>query len=151
MYVVHKADGMTLAGGTEEHGSGFSVATTASGLDEIMESAVRIASFLAEAMLIHHVAGLPPGSPDGLPLLGPVPGSDGLYVRDAETAQTGDFDLQNLMRLGVMNRGINWSTRGLDVTGAFTRQDVDLTIEAFRQVSMELKPLMSIVAPHLVT
>jgi glycine oxidase len=80
MYLVHKADGMTLAGATEEHESGFVAATTAEGLAEIMGPSVQMAPFLADAQLVHHVAGLRPGTPDELPLVGPVPGWEGLYI-----------------------------------------------------------------------
>ena len=80
MYAVHKADGMTLAGATEERESGFDVATTREGRAQIIEAAVRMAPFLADATLVHHVAGLRPGTPDDLPLLGPVPGWERLYI-----------------------------------------------------------------------
>ncbi len=80
MYVVHKADGLTWAGTTEEHESGFVNHPTPESRPIIMEAALRLAPSLEEAEVVSHVSGLRPGSGDGLPLIGPVPGWEGVYM-----------------------------------------------------------------------
>ncbi|RMF86575.1 MAG: FAD-dependent oxidoreductase, partial [Nitrospinota bacterium] len=80
MYLVYKADGITLAGATEEHESGFVNRPTAEGRDKIMAAALRLAPSLADAEVVNHVSGLRPGSGDGFPLIGPVPEWEGLYM-----------------------------------------------------------------------
>ena len=80
MYVLLKADGSTLAGATHEPEAGFDAVTTPEGLERVMEAAIEIAPFLAEAKLVHHLVGLRPGTADDLPLLGPVAGWEGLFM-----------------------------------------------------------------------
>ena len=80
MYLVHKADGITLAGTTEEHDSGFVVQPTAAGRQAILEAALHMAPSLEEAQVVGHIAGLRPCSADRLPLIGPVPGWQGVYL-----------------------------------------------------------------------
>jgi len=80
MYVVHKADGITLAGATEEHDSGFACHPTPEGRQVILEAALHLAPSLGEAEVVNQVAGLRPCSADRLPLIGPVPGWPGVYM-----------------------------------------------------------------------
>jgi glycine oxidase len=80
MYLVHKADGTTLAGATEEHDSGFANHPTTQGRQEILQAALHMAPSLGDAEVVDQVAGLRPCSRDGLPLIGAVPGYDGLYM-----------------------------------------------------------------------
>jgi glycine oxidase len=80
MYVVRKADGTTLAGATEEHESGFDNHPTPEGRQVILEAALHLAPSLGDAEVVHQVAGLRPCSADRLPLIGPVPGWQGLYM-----------------------------------------------------------------------
>lgn len=80
MYLVHKADGLTLAGTTEEHDSGFVNQPTAAGRQAILEAALKMAPGLEEAQVVGQVCGLRPCSPDGLPLIGPVPGWQRVYL-----------------------------------------------------------------------
>jgi hypothetical protein len=70
-------------------------------------------------------------------------------VTDAQTAHKADLRLFNVLRLGMLNRGMNWSTRGFGVTGAFREEDVDETIDGFRRTLLEMKPLIEDVAPAL--
>ena len=80
MYVVRKADGVTLAGATEEHDSGFVCHPTLEGRQLVLEAALHLAPSLGDAEIVNQVAGLRPGSVDRLPLIGPVPGWQGLYM-----------------------------------------------------------------------
>ena len=80
MYLVHKADGITLAGTTEEHDSGFVNQPTAAGRQAILEAALKMAPSLEEAQVVGHVSGLRPCSADHLPLIGPVPSWQGVYL-----------------------------------------------------------------------
>lgn len=80
MYLVLKADGSTLAGATEEPEAGFAAVTTPEGLAHIMDAAIEMAPFLADAKLVHHMVGLRPGSEDSLPLIGAVPGWESLFI-----------------------------------------------------------------------
>jgi glycine oxidase len=79
-YLVRKADGITLAGTTEEHDSGFANHPTAAGRQAILSAALHMAPSLADAQVQGQVCGLRPCTADRLPLLGAVPGWQGLYM-----------------------------------------------------------------------
>ncbi len=78
-YLVPRPDGRVLAGATEED-AGFDKRTTAAALRDLLEFAISLVPDLAVAPLERSWAGLRPGSPDGLPFLGPVPGFENLFV-----------------------------------------------------------------------
>jgi glycine oxidase len=82
-YIVPRADGRLLAGSTTER-AGYEKSVTPAGLEAIRRIALEIAPGLAEARVADSWAGLRPGTPDGLPIIGPgaVPGllhATGLY------------------------------------------------------------------------
>jgi glycine oxidase len=78
-YLVPRPDGRVLVGSTEEH-AGFDKRTTAAAIRDLLDFAAGLVPALAAAHLERAWAGLRPGSPDGLPFLGPVPGFDNLFV-----------------------------------------------------------------------
>ncbi len=63
-----------LAGATVEE-AGFEKAVTAGGLHQVLGTALRIAPSLAAARVVESWAGLRPGTPDELPVLGRVDGT----------------------------------------------------------------------------
>lgn len=82
-YVVPRRGGRLLAGSTLER-AGFVKEVTAEGLEAIRRTAAQIAPLLADLRAADSWAGLRPGTPDGLPIVGPgaVPGlfhATGLY------------------------------------------------------------------------
>jgi glycine oxidase len=78
-YLVPRPDGRVLVGSTEEY-VGYDKRTTAAAIQELLALAARLVPDLATAHVERAWAGLRPGSPDGLPFLGAVPGAEGLYV-----------------------------------------------------------------------
>jgi glycine oxidase len=78
-YVIPRRDGHVLVGSTLED-AGFERATTAAAREDLAAAAARIVPGLAELPLARHWAGLRPGSPDGVPWIGPVEGVPGLFV-----------------------------------------------------------------------
>ncbi|QTF93304.1 glycine oxidase ThiO [Halomonas sp. BM-2019] len=78
-YVIPRADGRVLAGSTLEE-CGFDKSIDAEARTSLRESALAIVPALADCEVEHHWAGLRPGSPDGVPFIGAVPGIDNLYV-----------------------------------------------------------------------
>ena len=80
MYLVHKADGITLAGTTYEPDSGFANHPTPAGLEAIINATVRMAPSLEDAQVRDHTSGLRPASDDSLPLIGSIPGWQGVYM-----------------------------------------------------------------------
>jgi glycine oxidase len=78
-YLVPRLDGRVLIGATEEH-VGFAKDTTAAGIHGLLELGIRLVPRLAEAALEKTWAGLRPGSPDGSPFIGTVPGIENLFV-----------------------------------------------------------------------
>jgi len=78
-YVVPRADGRVLIGSTEEH-AGFNKQTTAAAIADLLALGCQLAPGLAEARVERSWAGLRPGSPDGLPFLGSVPGFSNVYI-----------------------------------------------------------------------
>jgi glycine oxidase len=78
-YLVPRPDGRVLVGSTEED-AGFDKRTTAAAIHDLLSLAFRLVPSLRGAALERSWAGLRPGSPDGLPLLGPVPGWHNLFI-----------------------------------------------------------------------
>lgn len=79
-YMVPWPDGRVAAGATRETGSGFDPRLTAAGVREVLQEALRVAPGLADWDIHEMRVGLRPLSPDGLPILGPVPGVEGIYL-----------------------------------------------------------------------
>lgn len=78
-YAIPRKDGHILVGSTLEH-MGFDKAPTAEALASLKASAEELLPSLAEAQVIGHWAGLRPGSPEGIPFIGEVPGCRGLWL-----------------------------------------------------------------------
>jgi glycine oxidase len=78
-YLVPKLDGSVVVGATSEH-AGFDRRVTAAGVAALLEAAARLVPALADASFRSAWAGLRPATPDGLPLVGPLPEVDGLVV-----------------------------------------------------------------------
>ncbi len=74
-YLVPRAAGDVLVGATTER-VGFVRGVTLAGLAELITIATRIAPRLAGCNVLDHWAGFRPGTPDGLPLVGPTPVSN---------------------------------------------------------------------------
>jgi glycine oxidase len=71
--VVPKRDGVILAGTTVEK-AGFDASTTPMGERDIAGATEALMPEIASYPVLRTTAGLRPGSPDGLPFLGPLPG-----------------------------------------------------------------------------
>jgi glycine oxidase len=78
-YVIPRRDGRVLVGSTVEY-RGFDKTTTAVAKRTLQHYALDHFPVLSEAIIEHHWAGLRPGSPHGIPYIGPVPGIQGLYL-----------------------------------------------------------------------
>lgn len=78
-YLVPRDEGRVLAGATEEE-AGFDARPTAAGVAGLLALAGELAPELAEAPFERAWAGLRPGSADGLPYLGRIPGFANLHV-----------------------------------------------------------------------
>jgi glycine oxidase len=78
-YAIARRDGHILVGSTLEH-EGFDKTPTQPALASLKASAIELLPALKEAEVVGHWAGLRPGSPDGIPFIGPVPGQEGLWL-----------------------------------------------------------------------
>ncbi len=70
VYLVPRPDGRLIAGATSEE-RGFDSTVTAGGVHELLREAYRLLPDVAEMELVESMAGLRPGTPDNLPLIGP--------------------------------------------------------------------------------
>jgi glycine oxidase len=78
-YVLTKADGTTYVGTTVEE-AGFDARPTVAGIASLLALAPRLVPRLADATFTSAWAGLRPGSVDGRPLIGRVPGWQGVTM-----------------------------------------------------------------------
>lgn len=78
-YAIPRRDGHILIGSTLEH-AGFDKVPTENALESLKASALELLPALAEAEPVGHWAGLRPGSPEGIPFIGAVPGFEGLWL-----------------------------------------------------------------------
>lgn len=78
-YIARKPDGLVWAGSTEED-AGFDDRPSASARDSIIAGVLALAPALDSAEVVEHTACLRPVSSDEMPILGPVPGHEGLFA-----------------------------------------------------------------------
>lgn len=79
-YQVPWPDGRVAVGATRETGSGYDAHTTAAGVLSVLQEALRVSPGLADAAVVDVRVGLRPVTPDLLPVLGAVPGWEGIHV-----------------------------------------------------------------------
>ncbi len=79
-YLVPRPDGRVLVGSTEEPEAGFEKANTPEGVEGLKAFAFELCPALREAEVEKCWSGLRPGSPDGLPYIGPVPGMTNVFA-----------------------------------------------------------------------
>jgi D-amino-acid dehydrogenase len=73
-YLLAFPGGRVVVGATRETGSGFDHRVTAAGQLEVLEQALTVAPGLRDATLLETRVGFRPATPDGRPVLGPLPG-----------------------------------------------------------------------------
>ena len=78
VYAVPRDGGGLVIGATQSE-TGFDTEVTVGGVRDLLRDAERVLPGIAEYALVETAAGLRPGSPDNLPLVGPA-GPDGLLV-----------------------------------------------------------------------
>ena len=78
-YVDSKADGLIWAGSTEEN-AGFDDHPNSRGRDSILNDLAHMAPSVVSARMVNHTACLRPVTPDGIPIVGRLPGWDNLYL-----------------------------------------------------------------------
>lgn len=78
-YVIPRRDGRVLVGSTIEY-RGFEKQTTEEARESLAAYALSRYPVLQDTEIEHHWAGLRPGSPQGIPYIGPVHQLEGLYI-----------------------------------------------------------------------
>ncbi len=78
-YIIPRKDGRTLVGSTLEY-VGFDKSTTTDALRALRDIAVEMVPPFADLAIAHQWSGLRPGSPDGVPCIGPHPAIEHLYI-----------------------------------------------------------------------
>jgi glycine oxidase len=77
-YLIPRSDGRLLVGATVEE-AGFDKRTDVSTIQRLHKSAIELVPKLSDAKILENWAGLRPGTPDALPILGETP-TPGYYV-----------------------------------------------------------------------
>jgi glycine oxidase len=113
VYLIPRSDGRMLIGATAEE-AGFDKQTMPETILKLRQSAIDLVPKLADARILEAWAGLRPGTPDGLPILGAMP-TPGYFVA------TGHF------RDGILLAPVTARVMGQLVTG----QTPDLDLSAF--------------------
>ena len=105
VYVVPRLDGNILVASTREEGR-TDETVTAEGVATLISGAVRSFPMLADAAFVGGRAGVRPATPDGRPIIGPVPGVDGL------TVATGHDAVGIILSPGTTELVVNWLLDG---------------------------------------
>jgi hydrogen cyanide synthase HcnC len=111
-YVAQKDNGEILIGSTTED-KGFDVTTTYPEIEGLVQGAMRCIPQLVDINLKRTWAGLRPGSPDELPILGPMRGVDG-YLNACGHFRTGI--LTSAITGVLLDKLVNDEPLPLDIT-----------------------------------
>jgi len=121
-YLVPRLDGRILIGSTEEPEAHFEKANTAEGVAGLLAFATRLVPALRCAELEKCWSGLRPGTRDGLPFIGRVPGWDNVFIA------AGHFRAGVQLSIGTAQA----------ITELFTGQPTCVPLDAF---ALDRKPI----------
>jgi glycine oxidase len=110
VYLIPRSDGRMLIGATAEE-AGFDKQTVPETILKLRQAAIELVPRLAEARILESWAGLRPGTPDGLPILGATP-TAGYFVA------TGHF------RDGILLAPVTAQVMGQMMTGRSSHIDL---------------------------
>jgi D-amino-acid dehydrogenase len=79
-YLLPWPDGRVIAGATRETGSGSAPIFTVQGQEEVLRQAMRVVPALSTATILEWRVGIRPLSADQMPILGEIPGWEGLQI-----------------------------------------------------------------------
>lgn len=77
--IVPQKDGSVLSAATREEGN-FDQVVTGEAISQMVAKAKEIFPILNDAQFVSASAGVRPGTPDGMPILGPLPGWSGVSI-----------------------------------------------------------------------
>ncbi|WP_456271333.1 NAD(P)/FAD-dependent oxidoreductase [Bacillus sp. AK031] len=103
-YLLSFGDGRIVAGATHENDTGFDNRPTAGGVYEILNKALKVAPGLVNATLLETRVGFRPYTPGFLPVIGRLPGYEGILVANglgASGLTSGPFLGAELARLAI--------------------------------------------------
>ncbi|WP_047985454.1 NAD(P)/FAD-dependent oxidoreductase [Ornithinibacillus californiensis] len=109
-----------VIGATHENDKGFDLRVTAGGVQDILTKALDVLPQLADSTLLETRVGFRPFTPDFLPVIGPIPGVEGLLVANglgSSGLTTGPFVGTQLAKL-ALDEAIEISLEDYDVSGA---------------------------------
>ena len=121
VYLVPRSDGRVLIGATVEE-AGYDKRTDPDTIQGLHQAAIRLIPALGEARVLEAWAGLRPGTPDGMPILG-------------ETSTPGYFVATGHFRDGILLAPMTAEVMSQVITGA--KPDID--IARFSPARFELK------------
>ena len=110
VYLIPRSDGRMLIGATAEE-AGFDKQTVPETIEKLRRAALELVPGLAKARMLEAWAGLRPGTPDRLPIMGPTP-TPGYFVA------TGHF------RDGILLAPITAKVMSQVITGQRSRIDI---------------------------
>lgn len=110
VYLVPRSDGRILIGATVEE-AGYDKRTDAETIHRLHQLAIRLIPALEQARVLEAWAGLRPGTPDGLPILG-------------ETSTPGYFAATGHFRDGILLTPITAEVMARVITGVKLEQDI---------------------------
>ncbi|MGA8539271.1 MAG: glycine oxidase ThiO [Terriglobales bacterium] len=112
VYLIPRSDGRMLIGATVEE-AGFDKQTVPETIQKLRQAAIELVPRLAEARILEAWAGLRPGTPDGLPILGATP-TPGYFVA---TGHFRDGILLAPVTAKIMARAIDGQPPEINISG----------------------------------
>jgi D-amino-acid dehydrogenase len=119
-YILTFEGGRVVVGATHENETGFDCRVTAGGMHEVLDKALSIAPGLAECTMLETRVGFRPFTPGFLPVIGAVPGYEGLFVANglgASGLTAGPYLGSELAKL-ALGMPTEIDIRNYDVAGA---------------------------------
>jgi D-amino-acid dehydrogenase len=119
-YMLAFEDGKVVVGATHEDEAGFNYRVTAGGISEILGKALDVAPGLADATMVETRVGFRPFTPGFLPIIGPLPNFEGIYVANglgASGLTSGPYLGMQLAKL-ALDEEIELDLLDYDVNGA---------------------------------
>jgi D-amino-acid dehydrogenase len=119
-YILSFENGRVVVGATHEDEAGFDNRVTAGGVGEVLGKALAVAPGLVDSTILETRVGFRPFTPGFLPVIGVLPGYEGVYVANglgASGLTSGPYLGAELAKL-ALGKEMELDVRNYDVAGA---------------------------------